>query len=428
MSEEDSQHKHRVRDWWDKLDIISKFVTAGLVTLITIFGTSYLNKQQDTNRNSQLFSQFISEREKAENQVRKDMFEKVLAEFWHKPAADACALDIIDRQLLQLELISRNFHETLDLSPLFSHVLLSIVREIRPGKFEYRKKYSDKEACSKKAFRRLKFTNKKNNQELTETEKKAAIKAHIKKLRNRKRNQLIKIAQRITSKQMESLSDVVKRVRMKVELDETCQDTKPNENVDDKTRCKKEIRKVTYKDSVGKEVTDCKKFEQSSLTRSVDDGNYAAFDNLNALCIINRPSYKVHEDCSSQNITPDGNQSVVLNLGETCRKFNLRVRRSFPRWSRVYLEIETDRKLSEINADPGEKTNDASFWVSYFDFPLTDNTYLSNKERFAVVLEDIDDETNIAELSLLYFPASYAGFKEKAFYQQRLLHSLMKGK
>lgn len=52
------------------------------------------------------------------------------------------------------------------------------------------------------------------------------------------------------------------------------------------------------------------------------------------------------------------------------------------------------------------------FSVGTYDFPMIDNTRLSRDQRAAVVITQMSDIT--AEITLVYFPGSYASLKEKA--------------
>lgn len=64
----------------------------------------------------------------------------------------------------------------------------------------------------------------------------------------------------------------------------------------------------------------------------------------------------------------------------------------------------------------GLQTSTAEFWVGYFDLPMIDNTRLSSDQRCAVVLNAFEDES--ADITLAYFPGSYASLKEKPYYQE----------
>lgn len=56
------------------------------------------------------------------------------------------------------------------------------------------------------------------------------------------------------------------------------------------------------------------------------------------------------------------------------------------------------------------------FWVGFFDFPMIDNTRLSDGDRCAVVLRKFQPSS--AEITLVYFPGSRASLKEKPYYDE----------
>jgi hypothetical protein len=66
--------------------------------------------------------------------------------------------------------------------------------------------------------------------------------------------------------------------------------------------------------------------------------------------------------------------------------------------------------------DPPEV--DVRFAVGHFDFPAINNTRLSNGERAAVVIKNMDDSS--AKISLLYFPANRAGLKDRMYVEEVL--------
>jgi hypothetical protein len=85
---------------------------------------------------------------------------------------------------------------------------------------------------------------------------------------------------------------------------------------------------------------------------------------------------------------------------------------------KVRMEIRTPKDtLGNI------ETNSVEFWVGYFDFPVIDNTRLSHDQRCAVILNAFEDGS--ADITLVYFPGSYASLKEKPYYQE-VVQNLMK--
>jgi hypothetical protein len=61
---------------------------------------------------------------------------------------------------------------------------------------------------------------------------------------------------------------------------------------------------------------------------------------------------------------------------------------------------------------------DVKFSAGYFDFPAINNTRLSNGERCAVVVRNMDDYS--ARISLVYFPANRAGLKDRMYVEEIL--------
>ncbi len=61
---------------------------------------------------------------------------------------------------------------------------------------------------------------------------------------------------------------------------------------------------------------------------------------------------------------------------------------------------------------------DVRFGVGYFDFPAINNTRLSNGERCAVVVRNMDQDS--AKISLVYFPANRAGLKDRMYVEEIL--------
>jgi hypothetical protein len=87
--------------------------------------------------------------------------------------------------------------------------------------------------------------------------------------------------------------------------------------------------------------------------------------------------------------------------------------------------LDVDRANSEIRIglnietpDPelGRQTKVASFSLSYFDFPMIDNTRLAGGRRCSVVLNSMSDHS--ADITLVLFPGTYASLKEKPYYNE----------
>ena len=131
------------KDRWDKIDILLKPV-GGLFTGIALavvgyFTTSLLEQQQaeQTHRlalqqvqetNRRLYTEIMSSREKADSDLRKEMFNAIIQAFLDPQKAT------LDEKVLALELLAYNFHDVIDLSPLFKHVARSIAESAHQKK------------------------------------------------------------------------------------------------------------------------------------------------------------------------------------------------------------------------------------------------------------------------------------------------------
>jgi len=110
----------------------------------------------------------------------------------------------------------------------------------------------------------------------------------------------------------------------------------------------------------------------------------------------------------------------TLTLDGITRRFSLFVQEADreTREMKIRLEIKTVRDtLGNVDTDGVE------FWVGFFDFPMIDNTRLGNDQRCAVVLNAFEDGS--ADVTLAYFPGSYASLKEKPYYQD-VVQNLMR--
>lgn len=63
--------------------------------------------------------------------------------------------------------------------------------------------------------------------------------------------------------------------------------------------------------------------------------------------------------------------------------------------------------LRLLDQDEMIDTSVDSFWVSYYDAPLTDNILLKDGHRFAIVLKEVNPNSKEATLKLIHFPAHY---------------------
>lgn len=107
------------RDFWDKLEGVSKILSAILLPLVLGGLGLWVNKSMDDQKRleegNRLFSQIMSQRESADSALRKDMFQQIIQSVVGKKDNTMRLSD----QILKLELLAHNFHDSIDLRALF---------------------------------------------------------------------------------------------------------------------------------------------------------------------------------------------------------------------------------------------------------------------------------------------------------------------
>jgi hypothetical protein len=128
---EEQAEQPQKRDIWEKIGLIlhssGGLLTAVTVAIIGFMGSNYLKdrelreveereKKQVEETNSRVYIELMSKREEAESALRKDMFVSIIQSFL-RPGSSS-----MDEKVLNLELLSYNFHESLNLKPLFLYL------------------------------------------------------------------------------------------------------------------------------------------------------------------------------------------------------------------------------------------------------------------------------------------------------------------
>jgi hypothetical protein len=119
---------------------LAKILALPLVTLVLGYWfNSSLNERQQVESNIRLYAEMMGRREEADSNLRKDMFNSILTTFMARdPALRLSSEEVIRRQILSLELLAYNFHESLDIAPLFKDVERRIMLEERDTNAELR--------------------------------------------------------------------------------------------------------------------------------------------------------------------------------------------------------------------------------------------------------------------------------------------------
>ena len=108
---------------WPWIELV-KVLALPLVTLVLGYWfNASLNERQQIDNNIRLYAEMMGRREEADSNLRKDMFNSILTTFMSKdPATKISDEEEIRQQILSLELLAYNFHESLDIAPLFKDV------------------------------------------------------------------------------------------------------------------------------------------------------------------------------------------------------------------------------------------------------------------------------------------------------------------
>jgi len=108
-----------------------KVLALPMVTLVLgyLFNSS-LNERQQIDNNVRLYAEMMGRREEADSNLRKDMFNSILNTFMARdPNSRITPEEQIRQQILSLELLAFNFHESLDIAPLFKEVNRRITKD-----------------------------------------------------------------------------------------------------------------------------------------------------------------------------------------------------------------------------------------------------------------------------------------------------------
>lgn len=283
----------RPKDSWDRAQIILSPV-GGLLTAIAVaslgfMGSRTMERQQSAQERIRLYSELMTRREESEATLRKEMFQSIIGSFFEIQSAS------LETRLLKMELLAQNFHEALNLTPLFKH----LGREIATAglgpleRREYERRLGD-------------------------------------------------LAREVTRKQLIVLEAGGRRHDWTLLLSDSLQDGRSPEQLPD------------------------------------------------------------------AELTLDGIQ----------RRFRLTLTRVDPTAQelRATLEVETPSQPGVAAEQAGRYS--AEFDIGFYSTPMIDNLRLSNDQRVAVVLTDMNRDG--ASLSLVYFPGSRASLREKPYYEEIL--------
>lgn len=353
-------------------DIVIRVVIPGLLIALTGFvGEWAITSASSKSENARLVTNLQIQREKAESDLRKDIFGQAVAALISEDTKQS-ELQDYSKRLLKLELLALNFGDSILLSPLFSDLERDLMKHMgaKPG------------------------------------QKLSALRL-IERLRS--------LAQRVANSQLSFLAQRGSSVQIRVPL--TADGKKicgggaehefksPNDILADSQLCIEDlasaspwIREMNDKGVFGK------------CPEDVDAG------------------YTPVADWVRDTLLEKGTMS--LNKADSEKRFVSAVF-SEPdpdRMSvRVFLEICPLGNTPLCDSED-ENTVERTFTLDYFNFPTIDNTRLPNNDRFAVVLDSFtliggsDNNSCTSELSVyvVLFPSEYASLRDRPTMRESL--------
>ena len=99
---------------------LNGLLTAVAIALLGYYTSSIVRQQETRDSNERVYTQLMSSREQAESGLRKDMFLSIIQAFLRPDTGG------LEGKMLDLEMLAYNFHESLNLKPLFAHLYRQI--------------------------------------------------------------------------------------------------------------------------------------------------------------------------------------------------------------------------------------------------------------------------------------------------------------
>lgn len=109
------------RDWWERLELASKIIGGVSVPIVGLALTYALQQQTQSSQQAQLYANITTGREKADSDVRSQMFSKLLERYLVTGAGKETVEDYRDRVMF-LDLLRSNFEEYFNARPLFGRL------------------------------------------------------------------------------------------------------------------------------------------------------------------------------------------------------------------------------------------------------------------------------------------------------------------
>ena len=110
------------RDWWDRLETISKILGGVSIPIVGLLLTYVLHLQTESSQKAQLYASITTGREKADSDVRSQMFSRLLDRYLVSPGGGKGTLEEFHDRVMFLDLLRANFEEYFNARPLFTRL------------------------------------------------------------------------------------------------------------------------------------------------------------------------------------------------------------------------------------------------------------------------------------------------------------------
>ena len=116
----DEQPSGRIKRFLDYLETISKILGGVSIPIAGLFVTLALHQQTESNQRAQLYANIMTGREKADSDVRAQMFSRLLDRYL--VTSGGATLDGFRDRVMFLDLVQANFEEYFNARPLFTRL------------------------------------------------------------------------------------------------------------------------------------------------------------------------------------------------------------------------------------------------------------------------------------------------------------------
>jgi hypothetical protein len=113
MDAEEQLAKDKTSKW---LKAFGGFLASAVLAFLGFLTSNYLQQKEAREAKLKLYTELMSKREESDTTIREQMLSLMMKTFLTGTNGD------LEQEVLGLELLAKNFHESIELSPLFRHV------------------------------------------------------------------------------------------------------------------------------------------------------------------------------------------------------------------------------------------------------------------------------------------------------------------